>query len=386
MNSIFNKFGRFCDLFRQKTGLYVKSLGYRSGHNQPRVLISYISAPLFINDNEKKVSHSNELEFFDILHWFLTRGYVVDVTHCNNSRFIEDNRRITYDLVFGFGLVFDFFKKTASSSIIYVTENAPNAAYVNEYSRVVDYNKSRGLLQRKAKVVRARVYYQNNHFDGITAAIILQNEFNLRNFEDLVPRKQILTLSPSGLLSEGYKPERNLASSCSTFVWLGSRGLVHKGLDLLVEVFSERPELTLHILGMKRNERSLLPIKLTDNIIDHGFIPVGSEDFRIIMNKCSFVILPSCSEAMSTGVLTGMRHGLIPVVSREVGVSIDDYGELYIETLDTNGIRAIVKKILALTHADLRDLHKCVFDSANQLFSLEKYSETLHTHLNELIG
>ena len=75
----------------------------------------------------------------------------------------------------------------------------------------------------------------------------------------------------------------------------------------------------LHICGLQKHERKQLILQKRVNIIEHGQIEINSDLFLEINNTCSFIILPSCSEACSTSITTGMLHGLIPIVMRDTG-------------------------------------------------------------------
>jgi len=44
------------------------------------------------------------------------------------------------------------------------------------------------------------------------------------------------------------------------------------------------------------------------------------------MDRCNFVIFPSCAEGQPGSVIECMHQGLIPVVSRESNIDTDDYG------------------------------------------------------------
>jgi len=45
-----------------------------------------------------------------------------------------------------------------------------------------------------------------------------------------------------------------------------------------------------------------------------------------LVSKCACVIAPSCSEGQSGSVAQCMYSGLIPLVTREVGVDTEDFG------------------------------------------------------------
>lgn len=94
---------------------------------------------------------------------------------------------------------------------------------------------------------------------------------------------------------------KNYKDAKKHFLWFGSSRLIHKGLDLLLEIFKELPDLHLHVCGPINNELKFKDIYYeelynTKNIHTYGFINIQSKSFKGIINKCAFIIFPSCSE------------------------------------------------------------------------------------------
>jgi hypothetical protein len=108
------------------------------------------------------------------------------------------------------------------------------------------------------------------------------------------------------------------------FMFLASGGQVHKGLDLLLELFPRHPELHLYVCSSFKGERDFCELYRTElfntpNIHPVGFLDITSNRFREVAGSCSWMLLPSCAEGMSGSVTTAMSAGLIPVVSMACG-------------------------------------------------------------------
>ncbi|PWT84833.1 MAG: hypothetical protein C5B58_04060 [Acidobacteria bacterium] len=130
-----------------------------------------------------------------------------------------------------------------------------------------------------------------------------------------------------------------------SFLFIASHGQVHKGLDLVLECFAVRPYLELFVCSMFGEEEdfcSLYKRELyeTPNIHPIGFVDIRGQLFRYIADRCSFAILPSCSEGISASVLTAMSAGVIPIVSRECGFEEDEVFHLRESTIDEIGMVA----------------------------------------------
>ena len=116
------------------------------------------------------------------------------------------------------------------------------------------------------------------------------------------------------------KQRRNLGDSAQrqAFVYCAGHGSLHKGLDLVLDVFSRRPE---HLYLMCRMEDGFrdfyAPIlRRARNIHEVGFVPARSRAFSAIASRCRCAILPSCSEAQPGSVVDMMAHGCFPLSAR----------------------------------------------------------------------
>lgn len=351
---------------------------------QKKVLISYLTKQFDIDYETATIGHPNINEVNIIIAFFIKNNFVIDVAYCNDNYFIEQNSTRQYDVIFGFGEVFRYFSKksTKSLKVIYCTENSPKIAFQKELERVGNYNKRN---KTNIKTERAFSYYLDEDFKNSDYAIILQNEYNAVNFENLISREKTFLLKTTGLKNDNYIFDRFIPDTKNNFIWIGSRGIIHKGLDLLVEAFTVTSSLNLHILGLNSKERSLLPRCLAKNIHIHGFIDVKSDEFVKIMNSSSFCVLPSCSEAMATSILTGMRHGLVPLITRETGVDLLPNNGYYFDSLEVNDM---ISKILAISKLDDKDLHKKhvnIFNFANSQYNLNSFNENFNKIMLNII-
>lgn len=66
-----------------------------------------------------------------------------------------------------------------------------------------------------------------------------------------------------------------------------------------------------------------------------------------IFGKCRFIISASCSETLSSAVLTAMRYGLIPVVM--TGTGMDNFSEYcyYFSNYEIESIERVLEQVCA---------------------------------------
>lgn len=349
--------------------------------NQKEVLISYITSFAETMPLENS-THPNRFEALQIIKFFINNNYTIDVIDCNSKEYLSLVKHKKYDVIFGFGETFYEISKNnpKAKKIMYITENHPDFSFKKEKERV-DYFKKRH--KKNVKLARSGIYYKNEHFSVADYFIIMgrQNEFLQYN-------KKIYDINPTGLINKEYKfKEKNHTVSKKNFLWLGSNGAIHKGLDLLIDIFSKRDDITLHICGLNRKDKHILKIPNKKNIIEYGRINVNSNQFLNLVDKCSFIILPSCSEGMSTSILTGMLHGLIPIVTKNSG-GLDKLKDkaLYLEDYKINYVENRINEFINFDTDFLKKMQYEVFNYSRKNFQLINFKENFYKIMNEILS
>ncbi len=60
-----------------------------------------------------------------------------------------------------------------------------------------------------------------------------------------------------------------------------------------------------------------------------------------MMDKCNFVISPTCAEGQPGSIIECMAHGLIPILSKEANIDTKDFGI----TLAENSVEEIISTV-----------------------------------------
>jgi len=114
------------------------------------------------------------------------------------------------------------------------------------------------------------------------------------------------------------------------FLWFGSGGLVHKGLDLVLEAFAAMPELHLTVCGPIRREADFerayfRELYRTPNIDTVGWVDVRPGGrFETLARGIGALLYPTCSEGGGASVLSCMHASMVPIVPREASVDVVD--------------------------------------------------------------
>lgn len=349
--------------------------------NQKRILLSYITSPLE-NDTSKLTTHTNFTECLEIIKTFIDFGYCIDLVFCLDDKhtiFIEKKR---YDVIFGFGEPFHCaaLKNPDAIKIVYLTELHPDFSLKNEMERTEYYYQRHN---KRVNIKRSGKFIRNQDIAIGDYGILMGNKFTSRIFS--FPQGNLYTLEPTALINPEYIcKKREYEKSRKNFVWFGSYGAIHKGLDILIDVFNDLPELNLYICGLNREEKRILRT-IKENIHDMGFINVKSQSYIDLMDSCSYVILPSCSEGMATSVLTCMNHGLIPIVTKECGIDLQEWGVC----LDDYHVDYIKEKVRSCALCDVDTLekyHNEVFEYSRKKFNLQRYSQDFRQIIMDILS
>lgn len=167
-------------------------------------------------------------------------------------------------------------------------------------------------------------------------------------------------------------------------MWFGSSGSILKGLDLVIEYFMKHPEYNLHVVGPLDEDFEIYyrkRIKKHKNIILYGFLDTSSEKFLEVAYKSCANIFPSASEGCPGSVITLMRMGVIPIVSRWAAFNeIAEYGYL----LQDLSIEEIEKSIRWITKQTIQEVlllsQQCV-EYSTSTFNIERFEQEFRSEL-----
>ncbi len=303
----------------RKRSLRENIFGTNYGRN---CLILYMVEP-FISDKNALV-HQNFVQNIELANIVRCKEFNVDVA---NYTFTSSVTPKKYDLIIDIHPQHrELYQKNINKNAIiigYLTGSNPTFSNSAEQSRL------RELYLRKGALLTARRQvpcFKKEILSGLDAVLFIGNTYNLSSYAEFeLPRIYMIRNNGHDF---GQVPRRG-KQAVKKFVFLASSGQVHKGLDLLLEVFSKHTDLTLYVMSLFKAEEDFCKLYHkelyeTPNIIPVGFQNINGELFKNIVSECAYIILPSCSEANAGSILTGMSTGLIPIVSRECGFEADE--------------------------------------------------------------
>lgn len=355
---------------------------------QRNALVSYVTYPF---GTRNPLVHVNVLESQQIASAFHELGYNVDIVDHDDHGALPYDK---YDIIFGLGspVVNSFWSRHKPIKVISYLPGMHN--YV---SNLATLRRVEDVYQKRKVWLLSSSRFVPQDWTSIAcisdAVIALGNQAVLDSYRQYTS-KPIYMVPATFFEVVDYKQivsSKDFKAAAKRFLWFGSSGLVHKGLDLALEVFSELPELDLHVCGPVSGEPGFSScyrkeLYETASIHTHGYVAIDSGLFRDLLLKCGFVILPSCAEGGGSSVLTVAGNGgLIPVVTRESSVHVGDFG-LKIGALSQAAVRDAVLKASALSSDEIerRSHESGAYFTENH--SVARYATRLRAALGEVLG
>lgn len=296
-------------------------------HSFGNVLLSYIIEPFLLKEDEPvSNAHTHDWESLQIARTFLNLGYSVDVIDYRNATFIPKKN---YSFFVAARTNFQRIAQHLNEDCIKIVHLETSHWLFNNsalYQRCLDLQKRRGVTLETYTRKRVEPNWAIEHADYAT---IKGNDFTISTYS-YAKKPYFRTYNPA---SSTYPwPENKNFELCrNRFLWFGSAGMVHKGLDLTLEVFSQMPEYHLTVCGPLQQEEDFertyyKELYQTPNIQTIGWVDISSQKFLEITNKCVGIVYPSCAEGQSGAVVTCLQAALIPIISYESGVDVNDFG------------------------------------------------------------
>jgi hypothetical protein len=315
-------------------------------------LLSYSIAPFLGHVASPDMDPAASWVSSTVARSLLARGWNVDVVSDRNARFLPSkpygvviaSRRSLARLVPRLPL--DCLKVLFLDSADVLFQHAA------ECTRLLE-------LKDRRRVVLSPTRYERltPALDHADCAILQGNDFTLTTYEHV--RVPLHRISAPALHEHPSPAGKNFERCRSGFVWLGGRGLVHQGLDRTLEAFVKLPDLRLTVSASLHDDPRFSDaydqeLHHTPNIRVAAPAGVEREHVAALAGDCVGVVFPSCAEGQAAEVVACMAAGLIPIVTRETGVDVDDFGTI----LPDGSVEQVARAVRALSRlpaAQLRD-------------------------------
>lgn len=348
-----------------------------------KMLLSYITSPF--KAGARPYSHTNYTECRTWAEIFNELGYQVDVVNLD-QRFDIDITQ--YSVVCGFGIPYgqSLFCKNIKK-IFYATGCNPDFANIETIKRVQNFYDKTGVYAADSSRIWPYVNKPHLHFSDMIIA--LGNSFVANTYSEYKNVKSLDLFCYK--TSDINAADKNFSEHRNKFLYFGSAGAIHKGLDIVLDFFKSHPELNLTVCGLSHNEKAFRQYYEDviggqyKNIKVHNFVDLNSDLFKEIMQThCAFVS-PSASEGGAAAALTVMANGgLMPIISRSSGLDVEEYG-IVMDNVSDKDFADAIKHYEQIPVEELKDrCIKCQKEIQDK-HTYEKYRDKLKQYIIQVL-
>ena len=342
--------------------------------SQGNMLLSYRIEPFLLKPGEPiPNSHTHYWESWQIAKIFLDLGYAVDVIHARNKTF---HPKKDYSYFVGHRINFDRIAGLLNRDCVKIAHLDTAHWIVNNHAT---YQRKLGLQQRRGIALQEshRLIEPNTAIENADYAVTYGNQFTLDTYRYAKKPLMRVPISTCALFSSPQ--DKNFTACRSNFLWFGSGGFVHKGLDLVLEAFAEMPEYHLYVCGPFQKEGSFIrayskELYQTPNIHPVGWVNVEGPEFAEVARKCLGLVYPSCSEAGGGSVIACMHAGLIPLVSYESSVDVEDFGVVF-KDISIETMKHAVQMVSELPVERLQQMAHHAWEFARARHTRDRFAE-----------
>lgn len=348
-----------------------------------RALVSYLAAPCLGDLNrELPHSHTHFWESRQIALTFAELGFDVDVIDWTDHRFQPHQ---PYDVVLDVRLNLERLASSVGDECLLI-QHMETAHY--RFHNAAQRERLDALERRRGVRIRPqRLLEENRAIDVAHFGTTVGNEFTIETYS--YAGKEIFRIPISTPVTFSWPDRKDFESVRHNWLWFGSGGLVHKGLDRVLEAFAGLPDHHLTVCAPVHLERDFeaeyaRELYGTPNIHTEGFVDVFGERFRSIVDRTLGVVYPSCSEGGGGSVITCMHAGLLPLVTRESSVDLDDFGFL-LDDPEVATIRRQVEAISSLPGTELARRSRLAWEHVRQRHTREAFARNCRAAIESLL-
>ncbi|MGE0278569.1 MAG: glycosyltransferase [Nitrospiraceae bacterium] len=345
------------------------------GPPRGNVLLAYIIDPFLRTSGQPIASnHTHHWESFQIAQTFLNHGFGVDVISYMNSTF-RPRKQYQFFVSARTNLEKIAGRLNPGCTII---AHLDTAHWVSNnhaaYARLLSLQERRHATVTKS----LRIIESNLAIERASIATVLGNDYTIGTYK--YAGKPVVRIPISTTATFEWNTGKDFERCRNNYLWFGSSGFVHKGLDLVLEAFAGLPHHNLWVCGPFDDEKDFITayhreLFETPNIHAVGWTDVNSKEFVDIAENCLGLVYPSCAEGGGGSAITCMHAGIVPILSREASVDIDDGCGRLLRECTVREIMDTVTGLSELPAHELRGLARNSWQMAREYHTRERFAQ-----------
>jgi glycosyltransferase involved in cell wall biosynthesis len=354
------------------------------GEARGRALFSYVVDPfLLLPGAPLPLSHTHFWESWTMARTLAELGFAVDVIHWTNRTFVP---RAAYELFVDVRLNLERLGPRLGPGCLKVMHcETAHPSFYNpaQRARLAALEARRGIRLEPFKLLE-----ENRAIEHADCATILGNETTQATYR--FAGKPLYPVPISQPVLYPFPEGKDFGLVRRRFLWFGSGGMVHKGLDLVLDAFAGMPDYHLTVAGPVERERAFAAayareLYRTPNIRAVGWVDVAAPAFTALAAETLALVYPSCSEGQNGGTVTAMHAALLPVVTREVGLDVaPDFG-VVLGGAEVEAIRAAVAGLAGRSAAELAGMARAAWSWVRAHHTRERFAAVYRERLLEIV-
>jgi len=335
------------------------------------VVISYVTWPFVEGvDSPKMRGHTNAYEVTVMAQAFLDLGFRVEVCDYDDKSYRPpEDCKVAVDLhsnLERWELPQDCKKILHATGAHWLFMNHA------ELSRLISLRQRHGVALKPQRHVEP-----SRALELVDEVVVLGNEFTRETF--LFGRKPVTRVPISSAYEFAWPEGRDFERAKKKFLWVGSYGMVHKGLDLALDAFFGMPDLELTVCGRPEKEADFFRLyerhlKKTPNIKLHGWLDMASPDFVEIARTHAAVIYPSSAEGGAGSVIHCMHAGMLPVCTTEASIDLGDFG-VHVETACVELVKKACRAVAEMSSSEVERRARGAYEHVRREHTRDKFQE-----------
>ena len=368
----------------------LKTYSTRPGRNKWALLCYLLDAVDMKDSDSRFKGHANWWRGREIARILDSLGYNVDVIASGDGSTVPHRQ---YDLVFDASSNLPRlapFQKPNTKYVLLLTGSYYGWSGPAEARRILDFERNHGVLYtpRNARMPKDLM---DKTISIADLSLLIGNDVTLSTYPEWARTRMKTVQMPTSEINHKkvYPTTFRENKKMGVFLYYSSARNVSKGLDLLFDAFYRHPEWTLNVVGpVESSEADFLraypDLHNQSNIRLHGSLLASSDRFARILDESEAVLFPSCTEGTSSSVLTCLRGGIYPIVSRNTGVDLPEGTGIWIETLTVSGVERAILSFLEKDGTSISEEAEMIRARIEERHSRETFTKNMTAILSDV--
>lgn len=337
------------------------------------VVISYMTWPFQKGVHPSQArGHTNAFEVVAMAEAYRDLGYRVEVVDYNNDDYTPPKDCCIAIDLHGQVERWSSFLPKKCRRVLHATGAHWLTANQAELRRLTALRDRRGVV-----LMPRRQVTPSRSAALVDEIVVLGNDYTMESFS--FSRKPITRIPISSAYEFAWPKERDFSEAKKNFLWLGSYGMVHKGLDLVLEAFAQMPELSLTVCGRPEKEADFYQyyekeLLHTPNIHLQGWVDMTSPVFKEIARTHAVTIYPSCSEGGGGSMIHCMHAGMVPLSTYEASVDLNQFG-MVIKRGTVESVIETVRAFAALSDQEVQQCAKASYEHVRKFHTRGQFQK-----------